>query len=113
MVATSSGRLAAASEVTVTSVPSTLSETVVAAAIFAAVRLAPAELVASIVIAVAAIDGAVWSSTVTVEVAEPPFPVESLAENVTVVLPRGNTVGALVVTATSPLTRSNAVPEVR
>ena len=51
--------------------------------------------------------------TFAIEVAEPPFPVESLAENVTVVLPRGNTVGALVVTATSPLTRSNAVPEVR
>ena len=96
-----------------TFVPSTLSETVVAAAIFAAVRLAPLALVASIVVAAAVIEGAVWSVTGTVDVAEPPFPVESLAENVTVVLPNGNTVGAFVVTATSPLTRSNAVPEVR
>ena len=37
--------------------------------------------------------GAVWSITVTVAVAVPVFPAESVAEKVTVVTPTGNTAG--------------------
>jgi hypothetical protein len=47
--------------------------------------------------------------TVTVELAVPVFPAASVALNVTVVVPRGKTLGALLVGVKAPLTSSSAV----
>jgi hypothetical protein len=79
----------------------------------AASGVAPLALVASIVVSVSVSTGPVVSDTVTVALLDPALPVPSLAENVTVVAPKGNVSGASVVTVTAPLTVSVATAAVK